>query len=234
MRTEPSGTSVADAIPVRSVLEEYEILTRNFGRLDQDWKLLLQGLIEERGKHYDVMSIELRTGERRRIHFSLENREPEPLRQQKKIGGRSSQWWRWPLMPPGALLAGLVAAVAVALVMMAMDYFNNHVPIDLYPQNKSSSDSLWSQCIHSMIVVAAFGWAYSLAAGLIAPTGKITASAVMLTIPALYLVGTFLFSMFDSMQNGGDRVLTAANAIALLAAGIKAIVDVKNNFANDA
>jgi hypothetical protein len=73
-----SGASLAQAIAIRGVPNgifgvaiEYQILDRLFGRRDIDWKLDLQMLDEHDGRHYDILTVILASGGKRRVFFDI-------------------------------------------------------------------------------------------------------------------------------------------------------------------
>ncbi|MHA1300793.1 MAG: hypothetical protein ACTSO9_15355 [Candidatus Helarchaeota archaeon] len=75
---ENSGDSIENAIKIinapdhfTGVNSEYLYLSNKFGVKGKDWKLEIQSLIENEGKHYDKMEIILSDGSKKTIFFDI-------------------------------------------------------------------------------------------------------------------------------------------------------------------
>jgi len=54
-----------------AIRAEYLILDKMLGKRGEAWDLERQTLLEENGKHYDLMSITLKNGEQISIYFDI-------------------------------------------------------------------------------------------------------------------------------------------------------------------
>jgi len=50
---------------------EYRYLSEKFGERGKDWELILQSLIEDKGKRYDMMIVDLKDGTNTTIYFDI-------------------------------------------------------------------------------------------------------------------------------------------------------------------
>jgi len=57
--------------PLIGVAAEYEYVSNACGEIGVDWTLRLQSIIEENGKYYDVLDVELDSGESRSFYFDI-------------------------------------------------------------------------------------------------------------------------------------------------------------------
>jgi hypothetical protein len=73
-----TGKSLVEAIRItgasshfESVDAEYHYLAHQFGAKDQDYCIVEQHLICDKGKHYDVIKIRMKNGERLSVFFDI-------------------------------------------------------------------------------------------------------------------------------------------------------------------
>lgn len=73
-----SGDTPATAVIIRGaadgvagVAAEYQYLRGKFGQRDRDWRLKKQELLQENGRVFDVMRLELTDGSRRTLYFDI-------------------------------------------------------------------------------------------------------------------------------------------------------------------
>ena len=71
------GTSLEKAVKINApttstgIAAEYEYVARIHGRIDEDWELELQALMDRDDKKYDVLYIRLREGRRLAYFFDI-------------------------------------------------------------------------------------------------------------------------------------------------------------------
>ena len=72
-----TGETIGNALvintisPLIGVAAEYEYVSNACGEIGVDWTLRLQSIIEENGKYYDVLDVELDSGESRSFYFDI-------------------------------------------------------------------------------------------------------------------------------------------------------------------
>lgn len=64
-------TKIKNAIKVKSVNEEYNLVMAMHGVRNEHWTLLNQSLIQEDGKFYDKFEVKLQNGEIEVIYFDI-------------------------------------------------------------------------------------------------------------------------------------------------------------------
>ncbi len=62
-----SGASNA----VDGIAAEYRYLNQHFGRENRDWTLTRQGVLQQAGKVYDRMDLELKDGSKKTVFFDI-------------------------------------------------------------------------------------------------------------------------------------------------------------------
>ena len=72
------GDTMATAIVIKGakssqdgIPAEYYFLEKKFGKMQVDWKLSRQELLNQDGKHYDLMRIELKDGTKKDVYFDI-------------------------------------------------------------------------------------------------------------------------------------------------------------------
>jgi hypothetical protein len=75
---ENSGKSMESAIRILDVSNsmegiqaEYAYLSKMFGERGKDWDLVMQALMEEGGKSYDMMTVKLSDGAEKIVYFDI-------------------------------------------------------------------------------------------------------------------------------------------------------------------
>ena len=93
-----SGESIEAAIIIldaknhaEGVRAEYEYLEGKFGKRGEDWRLKLQELVEDGGKHYDLLDIIFTDGTEKSIYFDISAFFMYAFFDGPVIGRRSSQ-----------------------------------------------------------------------------------------------------------------------------------------------
>lgn len=72
-----SGEAIEDAVVINTtnsmvgVAAEYVYVSSKCGRRNVDWTLKSQACIEHDGKHYDLLTVQLRSGEVRKYYFDI-------------------------------------------------------------------------------------------------------------------------------------------------------------------
>lgn len=72
-----SGETIEDAVIINAasslvgIPAEYHYISSECGRRKVDWTLKLQAHIEKNGRHYDVLTVELESGEVRKYYFDI-------------------------------------------------------------------------------------------------------------------------------------------------------------------
>lgn len=76
--SEGSGESIEDAVlidDVRKQMEgiaaEYRYIADKYGEQGRDWRLVRCAHVESEGRHYDLLTIELKGGSKTTIHFDV-------------------------------------------------------------------------------------------------------------------------------------------------------------------
>jgi hypothetical protein len=57
--------------PLIGVAAEYQYVSNVCGEIGVDWNLKLQNIIEEKNRYYDVLQVELNSGESRSFYFDI-------------------------------------------------------------------------------------------------------------------------------------------------------------------
>ncbi|ADO00843.1 hypothetical protein Gbem_4143 [Citrifermentans bemidjiense Bem] len=133
---------------------------------------------------------------------------------------RSSQWWRWPILPLAAVLGALVGAFLLTLLQW----------IGMKMQGGFREDGWYFRYILPVISSAVFGWLYALITLNVAPRGKVIASVVMTTILGVLALLGLIFTWFYKLDDIGTAVQSTVGSIASLVAAIATIVSLKDEY----
>lgn len=57
--------------PLIGVAAEYEYISNVCGEINVNWSLKTQSIIEEKNRYYDVLQVELKSGESRSFYFDI-------------------------------------------------------------------------------------------------------------------------------------------------------------------
>lgn len=57
--------------PLIGVAAEYEYVSKVCGEINVNWSLKTQSIIEEKNRYYDVLQVELNSGESRSFYFDI-------------------------------------------------------------------------------------------------------------------------------------------------------------------
>ena len=72
-----TGETIEDAVITNAtnslvgIAAEYRYVSSKCGRRNLDWKLKLQAHVEKDGRHYDVLTVELKNGDVRSFYFDI-------------------------------------------------------------------------------------------------------------------------------------------------------------------
>jgi hypothetical protein len=66
-----SAIAINTISPLIGVAAEYQYLSNVCGEIGVDWSLKLQNIIEEKNRYYDVLQVELNSGESRSFYFDI-------------------------------------------------------------------------------------------------------------------------------------------------------------------
>lgn len=119
---------------------------------------------------------------------------------------KSSQWWRWPLMPFAAVIGALLGTLLITgfnWLGMKMAGF--------------SENGWWYLYIRPLIQAGLFGGIYSWIAYSIVPRGGLIASTVMSTILGVLAVIVLWFAWNATQATVGSRIGDTIYTIALIA-----------------
>lgn len=125
------------------------------------------------------------------------------------------QWWRWPLMPLAALAGAILGTLAVALIMW----------IGMKFQGGYSEDGWYFRYILPLFTSGVFGYIYAKISYEVAPSGKLIAGIVMVTLLGiLALVSTVLAWVIPS-YSVGEAIQSTVGSLAMMIGAILALSD---------
>ena len=125
------------------------------------------------------------------------------------------QWWRWPLLPFAAVIGAALATAALVLVQwMGMKFSGGYSP-----------DGWYFRYILPIISSGFFGFMYAKISYHVAPSGKMIAGVVMVTLLGMFSALSAFLGWVMPEYSTGQAVQVTLGSIATIAAAIMALLD---------
>jgi hypothetical protein len=126
----------------------------------------------------------------------------------------ATTWWRWPLLPFGAVLLGGLAS----LTLMGVEWLGVML-------NWGSTDGWYWRFFVPISTAGAFGYVYAMASWSIAPRSKHTAATVMVTLLGVLSVADIVMVWLLPQFPTGQAVQSTIQCVVSMGAAIAFVLN---------
>lgn len=128
---------------------------------------------------------------------------------------KTNQWWRWPIMPFAAVGGATAGSVALGLVTW----------VGMKMQGGYAEDGWFYRFVLPVMLSGAFGYIYAKIAYHVAPSGKMVAAIVMVTLLGLLVIASTVLGWILPAIGTADAIRATVATIATIVGALIALAD---------
>lgn len=125
------------------------------------------------------------------------------------------QWWRWPLMPVAAVAGAVLGTIAMGLLMW----------LGMKLQGGYSEDGWYFRYIMPLFTSGLFGYLYAKISYTVAPSGKLIAGVVMVTVLGILTALSAILGWVMPSYSTGQAIQATVASIATMIGAVIALAD---------